>query len=135
MSADPLNRIEFRRRFTQSDVLAFRDLSGDTNNIHFDIAAAKAGPIGGFCIPGLLSATMFSALFGSVFPGDGTLYREQSLRFLRPMLLDRDYVAVAILLRRWPSRHAALFSTMVTEEGGSEIALAGRAIVIHYDKL
>lgn len=129
------SRIEFTRRFTHADVLAFRALSGDTNSIHYDISAAKAGPLGGFRLPGLLSATMFSALFGSVFPGNGTLYREQSLRFLEPMFLDREYVAVATLVRRWPSRNVAVFSTSISEMGSTEVVLKGRAIILHREKL
>jgi acyl dehydratase len=128
-------RIEYTRTFTQSDVLAFRALSGDTNNIHFDITAAREGPIGDFCLPGMLSATMFSALFGSIFPGNGTLYRDQSLRWRRPMFINREYTASAVLLRRWPSKHAASYVTTIVESETGVVAVEGRAVMVHGGKL
>lgn len=128
-------RIEYIRTFTQADLLAFRALSGDTNNIHFDITAARQGPIGGFCLPGMLSATMFSALFGSIFPGNGTLYRDQSLRWRRPMFIEREYTASAVLQRRWPSKHAASYITTIVETETGVVVVEGKAVIIHGSKL
>jgi acyl dehydratase len=133
--SDCPERIEYTRTFTQADVLAFRALSGDTNNIHFDITAARQGPIGGFCLPGMLSATMFSALFGSIFPGNGTLYRDQSLRWRRPMFINREYTASAVLQRRWPSKHAASYVTTIVETETGVAVVEGKAVIIHGDRL
>jgi 3-hydroxybutyryl-CoA dehydratase len=41
----------------------------------------------------MLSASFFSALFGTKIPGEGCVYVAQSLRFKRPVYLDDTVVA------------------------------------------
>jgi 3-hydroxybutyryl-CoA dehydratase len=129
------SRFEFTRSFTSNDVLAFYALSKDENSINHDVPKTTVCQPNSFRLPGLLSATMFSALFGSVFPGIGTLYRMQTLRFLGPMFPGREYVAVATLVRRWPSKNVAVFSTSIMEVGSTTVVLEGRAIILHREKL
>jgi acyl dehydratase len=83
--------IEFS--FTQEEVNAFAELTGDFNPIHFEGPMATEGVFGKPILHGMLSASIFSRIFGTTFPGPGTVYLNQNLRFLRPMFADTKYTA------------------------------------------
>jgi hypothetical protein len=83
----------------QKDLDDFIALSGDSNIIHRDQAAALHSPIGSMAVPGMLSALIFSRVLGTMFPGHGTVYRSQSLKFLAPMYLEKRYEARFVVLK------------------------------------
>lgn len=75
-------------------VMNFMWLTGDWNNIHYDIAAAEESPIGCIAIPGILAESIFSKILGTQFPGHGTIYVEKSIKFKRPLVANTTYRAV-----------------------------------------
>lgn len=46
---------------------------------------------------GLISASFFSALFGTKLPGPGCVYVNQSLKFLRPVYINDTVTARVVL--------------------------------------
>lgn len=78
---------------TEADVSAFSLLSGDTNPIHLDEEYAKTSRFKKRIAHGLLSASFFSALFGTKLPGKGCVYVSQSLNFKRPVYIGDTVVA------------------------------------------
>lgn len=66
------------RIFTQGDVDAFVNLTGDSNPIH---TGTKQAPI----VPGLLASSLFPALIGSSYPG--AIYAKQDLKFIHSILV------------------------------------------------
>jgi acyl dehydratase len=121
--------------FSQKDVDAFVALSGDSNIIHNDATAAAESPIGKMAVPGILTATIFSKVLGTMFPGHGTVYRSQNLDFRRPVLLGVRYVARFKVQEVVPQRHRALIETTVAEEASGEECLRGTAVVINFSRL
>lgn len=79
--------------YTQEDVNKFAELVGDNNPIHLDEEYAKETIFGRRIIHGMLSASIFSKIFGTIWPGEGTVYVSQSLKFLAPMYTHVPYVA------------------------------------------
>lgn len=76
---------ELTRTFTEADVQTFAELSGDHNRIHLDEQAAKKSIFGKKVVHGMLAASLISAVIGTLLPGEGTIYLEQSLKFLAPV--------------------------------------------------
>lgn len=95
----PLEKIEigmevsYTQTITDGDVKAFSGISGDKNPVHMDDEYAKNSRYKKRIAHGMLSASFFSALFGTKIPGEGCVYVAQSLRFKRPVYLDDTVVA------------------------------------------
>ena len=60
--------------YTQEGVIAFAEITGDKNPIHLDPEFAAKTPFGRPIVHGFLSASVFSKVFGMLFPGQGTIY-------------------------------------------------------------
>jgi acyl dehydratase len=129
------DRYSYEFSFSEKDLRAFIDLSGDNNVIHRDESAAHRSPIGVIAVPGLLSALIFSRVLGTMFPGHGTVYRSQSLEFVRPVVLNRIYVALFEVTEIVRDRHRAWISTVISEKESRTACLLGKALVINLDRL
>ncbi|MDO5289832.1 MAG: bifunctional enoyl-CoA hydratase/phosphate acetyltransferase [Pseudomonadota bacterium] len=86
------------RTLSQDDIRAFAAISGDVNPAHLDAAYADASMFHGVIAHGMLGGAFISAVLGTVLPGPGTIYMEQSLRFSRPVRVgDTLTVTVTVL--------------------------------------
>jgi 3-hydroxybutyryl-CoA dehydratase len=79
------------RVFDQQSCSEFVSLTGDSNPIHTDKAAASAAGQAAPVLPGLLMTSMFHAIIGSNFPG--ALYVTQTLKFRKPALVGSSITA------------------------------------------
>ena len=114
--------------FTQEDVAAFARLSGDDNPVHLDDDAARRMGFSGTIVHGLLAASLISRLLGTRLPGPGTIYLQQQLRFLRPILPGRPVVATVSVVSRREDKPILELSPVISTEG--ETAIGGSATVI-----
>jgi acyl dehydratase len=78
--------------FTRDMADAFLKIIGDANPIHTDIEAAKKAGYSGIVVNGMFAASMFDRVFGSVFPGYGTINMQRELTFIRPVFLGQEYM-------------------------------------------
>lgn len=65
--------------FTQDEVNRFAEVTGDKNPVHTDAAYAAKTLFRKPVMHGMLGAALFSKVFGTLFPGEGTIYLKQSL--------------------------------------------------------
>lgn len=79
--------------FTQEDVKLFAQVTGDTNPIHLDEEYASNSIFKKRVMHGALSNSIFSKVFGTITPGEGTIYLSQNSKFMSPMYVDVNYVA------------------------------------------
>ena len=82
---------------TDSDIVGFADITGDTNPVHLDDGFAAASPFKERIAHGMLSAGLISAVLGTRLPGPGAIYLSQSLRFRAPVRIGDDVVACATI--------------------------------------
>jgi acyl dehydratase len=95
-------RHEARLVFSREQVDRYCDLVGDHNAIHRDLDAARMRfpEIRDIVVPGGLIQTSISALFGTTFPGDGTLgLTFCPERFRRPVC-PGDEIGVTLTITR-----------------------------------
>ena len=71
-----------RRALTDADIAGFAAISGDLNPTHLDEAYAQGEGLAHRTAHGMWSGALVSTVLGTVFPGPGTRYVEQRLRFL-----------------------------------------------------
>lgn len=123
---------EYKFEFTQEDVENFAKASGDFNPIHLDIDYAKGTIFGRTIIHGFLSGSVFSKVFGTMFPGSGTIYLKQNLKFLKPMYTKEDYKAVFKVIEVITGKHRAYVTTEIFDSQG-EVTIFGEALIQHDD--
>ena len=86
---------EYTKTVTEADIVAFADVSGDTNPVHLDEAFAAATPFKGRIAHGMLGASLISTVLGTKLPGPGCIYVAQDLRFKAPVRIG-DTVAARV---------------------------------------
>ncbi|WP_156493110.1 MaoC/PaaZ C-terminal domain-containing protein, partial [Oleiphilus sp. HI0125] len=70
---------------SKEQVLMFSEASSDTNKLHIDDAYSREYGFDKSLVHGFLSGSVFSKIFGTLFPGEGTIYKSQSLEFKSPI--------------------------------------------------
>lgn len=114
--------------FTQEDVNGFAKVSGDLNPIHLDEEFAKKSIFKRRIIHGFLGGSIFSKVFAQYFPGEGTIYLKQDLKFLKPMYTENLYKAVFSVLEINSEKSRALVKTEIFDESQKAI-IVGEALI------
>ena len=65
------------KTITESDVVTFAQVSGDTNPLHLDKEYASKSLFKERVAHGMLTAGLISAVIGTELPGVGTIYLSQ----------------------------------------------------------
>lgn len=84
----------YSQTITDADVKTFAGLSGDHNPVHVDEIYAENSRYKKRIAHGLISASFFSALFGTKLPGKGCVYVSQNLNFKKPVYLGDTVTAI-----------------------------------------
>ncbi len=107
----------------------FAKATGDANPIHLDDQAGAASIFGRRVAHGMLTASLFSSIFGNHFPGHGTIYLGQSLKFLRPVFPgDRITCRVEVSEVR-AEKNRLKMQTVATNQKGDTV-VSGEAQVM-----
>jgi 3-hydroxybutyryl-CoA dehydratase len=88
----------YSRTITERDVDLFGEVSGDMNPLHFDEAYAKNTLFRGRIAHGMLSASFISTVFGTRFPGAGSIFMSATVRFKAPVRIG-DTVTASVTVR------------------------------------
>ena len=104
----------YSQTITDYDVKAFAGLSGDHNPVHVDEVYAENSRYKKRIAHGLISASFFSALFGTKLPGKGCVYVGQNLNFKRPVYLGDTVTATVTVSNVDVSKKRVFFDTKCT---------------------
>jgi 3-oxoacyl-[acyl-carrier protein] reductase len=69
--------------FSENEVVAFADLTGDRNPLHVDESFARGTAAGGRVVHGMLAASLVSTLIGERLPGAGALWHAFNVNWRR----------------------------------------------------
>ena len=118
-----------QRTLTMADIQAFAAVSGDTNPAHMDPEYANDTLFHGVIGHGMWGGSLISTVLGTVFPGPGTIYLEQNLRFSRPVRVgDTLTVSVTCSAKHDDKKAIDLECTLVNQK--DERVLSGSARVL-----
>lgn len=124
---------ELLRSLTVEDIEAFAVVSGDVNPAHVDAEFAEQDIFHKVIAHGMWGAALISNVLGTQLPGPGTIYLEQSLKFLRPVGVgDRVTVRVTVL-EKDPGRRRLTLDCLCSNGEGKPV-IAGQARVIAPDR-
>jgi len=112
--------------FNQSNVNTFAEITGDNNPIHLDADFAAKTIFGKPIVHGFYSASVFSMVFGTKFPGEGTIYLYQDMKFLAPVFVDQPYKAKFEVIEVNTEKHIGVIKCVLEDETG-KVVIEGTA--------
>ncbi|GJM03820.1 MAG: (R)-hydratase [Rhodomicrobium sp.] len=89
----------YEREVTEALIVAFAEVSGDTNPVHLDEEYAKTTRFKGRIAHGLLTASFLSTILGTKLPGEGSIYLHQDLVFRAPVRIG-DVVLAGVKVEK-----------------------------------
>ncbi len=120
-------RASVRRTITETEIILFAGISGDVNPAHVDEEWGKGTRFEGRVAHGLISAGLISAVLGTKLPGPGTLWLEQSLRFLQPVR-PGDTVNAEVEITEVLPKGRLRFKATCTNQSGA-VVIDGEGVV------
>ena len=118
----------YSRTVTESDIVLFCGISGDTNPIHLDREYASRTRFRGPIAHGMLSASFISTVIGTKLPGPGAIYVSQNCTFKAPVRAGDTVVARVTVRELYSEKKRARLDTTCTV--GAKVVIGGEAVVL-----
>jgi 3-hydroxybutyryl-CoA dehydratase len=113
------------KQMVLEDVVSFAGISKDFNPVHLDAEYAAQTRFKKPIVHGLMASSLFSGIFGMQLPGEGCVYKSQSLKFKRPIYIGDVVVAQVEVIRVEPAQKVVFFRT--TCSVGGRVVIDGEA--------
>jgi len=107
----------------------FADVTGDHNPIHLDEDYAARSIFKQRVAQGMLQAGLLSGILGCHFPGVGTIYLSQTLKFIKPIFIKDQITLRLELLEIKNDKNQVRLETLFTNQKG-EAVITGEALVM-----
>ena len=120
---------ELSKTYSEEDIIAFANASGDHNPVHLDEQYAASTSFGRRIAHGMLVAGLISAVLGTTLPGPGTIYLGQNMKFKAPVFIDDMITARVEVLSVREDRPIATLSTNCYNQEG-KLVIEGEAVVM-----
>jgi len=114
---------------TEEMIENFARATGDSNPIHLDETYAKGTIFKTRVAHGMLQAGILSGILGMEFPGIGTIYLSQTLKFTKPVFIGDAVTFRLKVLEINMEKNRLLLETNCTNPGGDRV-LVGEALVM-----
>jgi len=127
-------KYEYRKIISTSDVKSFANISGDANPIHLNKEYAKQTIFKKPIVHGMLAASIISKVLGMDFPGPGTIYLGQELKFIKPIYHNQPIkICVEIIEKLNDQKSIFKCKTEVSNEE-NELVITGYATIMYPNK-
>ena len=120
-------------RYTQANVDTFAKISGDNNPIHINAEYASKSIFGRCIVHGFFAGAVFSKVFGTQWPGEGTIYLFQEMKFKAPVFVEQDYSAVFEVVELDETKHRGTIKCTLQDAEG-KVAIEGLAKLLNSEK-
>lgn len=120
---------EFAKTIAEADIYLYAGITGDFNPAHVNEAYAEKTFFKTRIAHGMLSAGFISAILGTKLPGPGTIYLEQTLKFLAPVRIGDTITARVEAAEIMNDRNRIRFKTTCNNQEGTTV-LDGEALVM-----
>lgn len=117
------------KTISESDVYSFAGITGDFNGVHVNEIIARKSIFGKRVAHGMLVGSLISAVLGTKLPGEGTIYLEQNLQFLKPVYFG-DTVTATVTVSEILNEEKGIYKLeTVIENQDGHMTHRGYAIV------
>lgn len=113
---------------TENIIESFSKVTGDYNPVHLDEDYAKKTIFKRRIAHGFLIGSFISATLGNYFPGAGTIYLSQSMKFLKPVYINDEIMVQLEILEIYNVRRAVIKTDCLNLD--NQLILDGMAKVI-----
>lgn len=117
------------RTLRPEDIQLFAIMSGDVNPAHVDPEYAHSSMFQEVIAHGMWGGALISTVLGTEFPGPGTIYIGQTLRFSRPVKVGDTITVKLTCTRKFDHNKHMLFDCLCTNQDGLKV-IAGEAEVL-----
>ena len=107
----------------------FAEATGDRNPLHLDEDYAKKTVFKTRVAHGMLSAGILSGILGTEFPGVGTIYMSQTLKFMRPVFIGDEITFKLKVLELIQEKNRIRLETVCVNQKGDTV-VTGEALVM-----
>lgn len=116
----------FSKCFYKDDVERFAALTGDVSRLHTDPDFAGHTWYKKPIVHGILASSLISAVMGTKLPGEGTIFMEEYLRFLKPVFYGDTITARVRLVscREGKHQYVGCFTGICENQYGETVAAA-----------
>ncbi len=111
----------FSKTVSESDVYLYAGITGDLNPAHIDETYAAQTFFKGRIAHGMLLAGFVSNVVGMRLPGPGTVYIDQSLKFLAPARIGDTITAHVQVLEIDAGRNRVQLRTWCSNQEGTVV--------------
>lgn len=119
---------ERSRRTTEEDIVAFSEMTGDRNPLHFDRELAEKSVFGKLIVQGGVTSGILNAIVAEDLPGPGTVFLEVSWKFVKAVGVGELITGRVEITDVRPDKPICKVETSVRNEQG-ETCLTGTATV------
>lgn len=123
------DKASLSKTISEYDVYAFAGVTGDFNPVHVNAEFAKNSLFKQRIAHGMISAGLISAVLGTELPGIDTIYMNQELSFLAPVLYGDTLTATVECIEKDDKKHRIVFHTTVTNQN-DKLVTDGKARVM-----
>jgi len=105
------------KRITDTDLSLFAAVTRDFNPVHFDPVYAAGTHFKEPIAHGMIAAGLVSAVLGMKLPGPGTVYLQQTLNFLAPVMVGDVITASVEVVELLEKGKVRLKTSCVNQKG------------------
>jgi phosphate acetyltransferase len=117
------------RTLRPEDIQLFAIMSGDVNPAHVDPEYAHSSMFQEVIAHGMWGGALISTVLGTEFPGPGTIYIGQTLRFSRPVKVADTITVKLTCTKKFDHNKHIIFDCLCTNQEGLKV-IAGEAEVL-----
>lgn len=119
---------ERTRRTTEADVIAFAEMTGDRNPLHFDKSAAERSVFGRLIVQGGVTSGLLNAIVAEDLPGPGSVFLAVEWKFVKAVGIGETITGRVEIKDVRPDKPICRIETSVRNAAG-EPCLTGTATV------
>ena len=117
------------RTLRPEDIQLFAIMSGDVNPAHVDPEYARSGMFQEVIAHGMWGGALISTVLGTEFPGPGTIYISQTLRFSRPVKVGDTITITLTCTQKFDHNKHMIFDCVCTNQDNLKV-IRGEAEVL-----
>jgi 3-hydroxybutyryl-CoA dehydratase len=119
-------RVSKKFLITEQIVEDFAKVSQDFNPIHMNDEYAKKSNFKGRIVHGMLLGGYISNIIANDYPGEGSIYLNQTMSFLNPCYIGEEVEVIVELIEQVKSKYR--LSTVV--KNNNDIYITGEALIL-----
>lgn len=117
---------ERSRTTSMKDIIAFTEMTGDKNPVHYDKELAEKTPFGKLIVQGGVTTGILNALVAEDLPGPGTVFLAVEWKFLKAVGVDETITGSVEVTSVRDDKPICTIETIVKDSEG-EVCLKGSA--------